>query len=209
MAIMQTSFFPEVTDRWGDIIFYRVEKQIRIRRCPEKVKNVNSEAQQLQRNRMRTVMAFYRTNGETVLPVIWKEMARELVMSGYNLFVKKNIAVFDQNHKITDYKALYISDGYLELPLKLRVSGSAEGRIEIRWKNLLPVISGRDNDHLMIAWLPDNGSFTLRMICDSNFCRQNESAEFYLPELKYENLHIYCFFAATDRKRFSPMLIFI
>lgn len=208
MTIVKSPFFTEMTGRYGNFIFYRVKNQIRMRHCPDKVKNVNSEAQQLQRGRMRAAIAFYRTNQDTLLSVVWKELARCMIMSGYNLFIKKDISVFDQKSRIADYEALRVSDGYLELPLELSVSVLTEKQIEIRWKKPLTEKSLRDNDRLWVAWLPDNGSFALRMTDSSVFCRQDLSAVVQIPELSYQNLHIYCFFADKDRKRFSPSSYF-
>lgn len=209
MAIVCSPILYRMSGKLGNVVFYQVGRQTRMRQRPAHVKVSNCASQVVQRNRMRGIVAFYQTNRDTLLRRVWSSAPRCSVSSGYNLFVHTNISVFDGLSKIGDYGLLKVSCGSLSLPYSLGVARGIGRRVCINWE--VPNFNSRSSyrDCLMVMWLRDNGSFTLQAVPDMGFCRDNGHAEVEIPASEGERVHLYCFFRSADWFRFSESKHFL
>ena len=128
MAIVFSSFFNKLKGKIGNLIVYEARGQVRMRANSMSNTIPQTPAQQLQQARLRTAVAFYRANNESTLPHIWRAAARDKIMSGYNLFLRCNMSVFDTSFRINDYSQLQISRGRLEFPQSLRLENYGYGK---------------------------------------------------------------------------------
>lgn len=204
MAIVFSALFHKMKGKIGHLILYNVKGQIRTRANSGKMSVLWSPAQELQQNRLRSAVFFYRANQTTFLPKIWRLAARNMVMSGYNLFLRENMPVFNAGHSIGDYSMLHISKGTLEFPQVLQVSGYGNGKIRLTWKNLLPKTSGSMSDRLHAVWLDGKGDFSLRVLSMPEVSRREEQAVLPLPEAGRQDLHLYIYFSDKEENQFSP-----
>ena len=81
--------------RLGNLIFYQVKGVTRIRSVPLMVRNPETPAQQAVRKRLIVSVQFYRRLKDTPLKAVWQVAARDTLVNGYNLFLKRNIHAFN------------------------------------------------------------------------------------------------------------------
>lgn len=189
--------------RIDDLVFYQVGEQLRIRGYGKPKKTAWTPSQQLQQKRLRTAVAFYRANAATPLPEIWREAAKEMVCSGYNLFMKTNMAAFSADHDILDYSLLHMSEGVLEVAPSLQVTKYGQGEVHVTWRNPLPATEECMSDLLQAVWLADNGTFTLHVPALPAVRRSNGEAVLPIPEAGQQGMHLYLYFSDKNGKRFS------
>lgn len=204
MAIIFSSAFQALRGKIGNFIFYHAKGQLRMRSYGKSGTSPWTPGQKLQQNRLRTVVFFYRANQNTLLPKIWRMAARDMVMSGYNLFIRENMPVFNAGHAIGDYSLLHISQGSLEFPQALQVASYGDGKICLTWKNPLPKNSGSMSDRLHAVWLDGKGNFSLHVLSMPEVTRREEEAVLPLPEAGSEELHLYIYFSNKEETQFSP-----
>lgn len=204
MAIVFSSFFKKLKGKIGNFVLYETCGQVRMRGNGMTEVYPRTPAQQLQQARLRTAVAFYRANAETSLPHIWRTAAHDKVMSGYNLFLRCNMSVFDDAYHINDYSHLHMSRGRLEFPQSLQLVKYGKGKIYLKWKNVLPPTSLRMSDRLHTVWLDGKGDFSLHVLAMSEISRRDEEAVLPLPEAGSEELHLYIYFSNKEETQFSP-----
>lgn len=204
MAIVFSTLFHKMKGKIGNLILYNVKGQIRTRSNSEKISVPWSPAQELQQSRFRSAVFFYRVNQTTLLPKIWKIAARDMVMSGYNLFIRENMSVFNAEHSIGDYSMLHVSQGRLEFPQTLQVSSYGRGEIRLMWANLLPKTSSNMSHRLHVVWLDGKGDFSLHVLSVADVSRRDEEAVLPLPEAGSKDLHLFVYFSNKEETQFSP-----
>lgn len=203
MAIIFSSALQHLKGKIGNFVFYHAKGQLRMRSYvrPDSVRW--TPEQKLQQNRLRTVVFFYRANQHTLLPKIWRMAARDMVMSGYNLFIRENMPVFNAGHVIGDYSMLHISMGTLAPPYALQIAGYGKGEIRLTWSNPLPKTSGSMSDRLHAFWLDGTGDFSLHALAVPEACRRDGQAVLSLPEAGRQDLHLYVYFSNEEETLFS------
>lgn len=204
MAIVFSSFFKKLKGKIGNLVLYETRGQIRLRGNGMSEAIPKTPAQQLQQARLRTAVAFYRANAETPISRIWRAAARDKVMSGYNLFLRCNMAVFDDEYHINDYSQLHVSRGRLEFPQSLQLVKYGKGKIHLKWKNILPPTSLHMSDRLHAVWLDGKGDLSLRVLSMPEVSRREGQAVLPLPEAGRQNLHLYVYFSDSEETQFSP-----
>ena len=204
MAIIIFSLLQKLKGKIGNLIFYQARGQNRMR-SQNQIKRVPKTATQiLQQNRIRASVSFYRANQNDGLSHIWRQEAKDKVMSGYNLFLSKNLAAFDQEHRIRDYGMLHISCGKLELPAHLQVTSYESGYIHLNWDNIIPEDSARNQDFLHAKWMNAKGNFSLQKVTIKNIRRKDKEAHLAVPEAGKEEIHLYLYFSDEEGDQFSP-----
>ncbi len=203
MAIIFSSSLQQLRGKIGNFIFYHAKGQLRMRSYGRPNSLCWTLEQKLQQNRLRTVVSFYRANLTTRLPEIWRIAARDMVMSGYNLFLRKNMPAFNAGYGVGDYAMLHISEGTLEFPQALQIAGYGNGKVRLTWKNPLPETSGNMSDRLHAVWLDGNGDFSLHIPALSDILRRDEQAVLSMPEAGNKDLHLYVYFSDSEEKQFS------
>lgn len=204
MAVIFSTFFKKLKGKIDHLILYESRGQMRLRSSGNPVISPRSPEQQLQQKRLRAAVAFYRANRNTRFVQIWRIAAQNKVMSGYNYFLHSNIAVFNEDHRISDYSMLQISCGSLELPPCLKVADYWRGHLQLTWQNSLPESSSHMYDRLYLFWLNERGSFSLQAPKLPIILRKDEEATLSLPEAGEENMHLYFYFSNQQETCFSP-----
>lgn len=204
MALFFSPFFKKLKGHIGNLVFYHAMGQNRIRTQAPTASVPQTGTHRLQRCRMRAVVSFYSANRHTLLRAIWKVAAKDMNMSGYNLFIQRNMSVFNDQHQISDYRLLRLSTGSLVLPPQFIARRTAADRIVVGWENDVPDDALRSLDRLILIWLKASGSFGINVITDAGACRKNEMATVVVPEIADKDIHLYCLFIDCKQSRFSP-----
>lgn len=203
MAHIKNGLFTQVKGRLRDLIFFTRRGHTYARSRPKEMSNPNTPLQQLQRNRMRDVVAFYMVVRQSPLLVVWQWAGNEKGMSRMNLFVKLNIAAFDGNGRVTDYEKLHFSYGSLPRGDCFRaVWQPSDGTIGISWDNVTLLNEKRYADRFMAVVLYEDDGFTVftgREGCN----RRDGRACLRLPEGRLPPVGVYCFFASSGCRAYS------
>jgi hypothetical protein len=155
------------------------------------------------RNRFKGFLTFAsRINLEVIRPV-WS--AYGITMTGWCLFMKKNIASFDKDGNIADYSNLTLSLGVLPLPENIVVtsSGSADGTLLISWKDNSGVDEARPTDRLRVVAVNDSHPYVLTGL---DAVRSDTKVPVTVPCEVSERLHLYLFFQDDARSMASPSI---
>lgn len=203
MAIVKSKFLKALSGKIGEMVFCYVKGRQYLRRLPENGNREIIPAQQLQINRMRACVSFYHANMDTPIPDIWKLVAREVVSTGYNLFVKANIRLFDMEHRIGDYSRLQLTCGVLEMPYEWSIRRVAPDHVQVKWSNCSVPAEKRANDRLQAFWLKDNGSFEIEIFPLPDIRREAQEAVIPLPADNGTDWHLYLYFTNSEKTAFS------
>ena len=137
---------------------------------------------------------------DTLITPVWSKKA--VKMSGFNLFVKTNIDVFDDTGALTDYTNLKLAVGDLPLPtsLAIQLAGSGNGAITVTWVDNSGTGIADSTDRLRIAAM-SNGELVL--ISGLVFNRNAQQANVQLPFAAGSTAHVYAFFENEGKSKYS------
>ena len=109
-----------------------------------------TEKQREARKGFQSLIKFANAHKTNVIVPIWNKAAKDLAMSGYNLFVKANRAAFDAQGNVGHPGLLHFSTGPLALPYRLWAEADAENphSMAVSWTDQLAG-SASGNDSLM------------------------------------------------------------
>ncbi len=174
---------------WKGIDYIRIK--------PDHIANPNTEAQANHRAKFKEVTALAKKIMSPIIRPIWNRSA--VKMTGYNLFVQKNIDAFGIDGEIEDFSKLSLSSGSLDLPdgISVMADDEVESGIKIRWDNLL--VQGDNDDKLMLAVVNDFDS-NIFLLLDLPYTRAEGSADVVLPFDARTDVHIYVFFGNTSKR---------
>jgi hypothetical protein len=153
------------------------------------------------RNRFKGFLTFAsKINLEVIRPV-WS--AYGITMTGWSLFMKKNIAWFDKDGNLADYSNLTLSLGVLPLPGNIVVTGSGatDGSLLITWKDNSGVDEARSTDRLRVVAVKENQPYVLTGL---EAVRSDTQVPVYFPCEAGEKLHLYLYFQDETRSVASP-----
>ncbi len=161
----------------------------------------NTEAQQKQRSRFKSVVSLASSLMESLIRPVWNLFSGK--MTGYNLFVKTNMPAFDESGTLVNYSDFHASMGALPLPENLNIQDDADvvSGIELSWKDDSATGIGNADDklHLMVM------TADKVHILNTASIRSDQTAEITLP-VPAGNVHVYAFFGTADGDKFSPDL---
>ncbi|RZT91013.1 hypothetical protein EV201_3377, partial [Ancylomarina subtilis] len=153
----------------------------------------NTEAQQKQRSRFKSVVSLASSLLSSLIRPVWNLVGGK--MTGYNLFVKTNMPAFDESGELVNYSDFHASTGALPLPENLNIQDDADvvSGIELSWKDDSDTGVGNADDklHLMVM-TPERVH-----ILNTASVRSDQSAEITLP-VPAGNVHVYAFFGTAD-----------
>ena len=161
----------------------------------------NTEAQQKQRSRFKSVVSLASSLMESLIRPVWNLVGGK--MTGYNLFVKTNMPAFDESGALVNYSDFHASMGALPLPENLNIQDDADvvSGIELSWKDDSATGVGNADDKLhLLVMTPERVH-----ILNTASVRSDQSAEITLP-VAAGNVHVYAFFGTADGDKFSPDL---
>lgn len=170
-----------------------------MRAMPTSVANPNTEAQQEQRSAFKQTSMLASAILTTIIKPYWDRSA--VKMSGYNLFVKTNIANATKELGF-DFSKLQMSVGRMEATEINEESGYRSTDIGIHWDpNHTPMYSS-PLDQPVCVILDDNGNVI--HAAKGNMKRTYDAIELTGLEDEYTSvIHAYLFFVSPDSKVIS------
>ena len=165
-----------------------------------KYKDANSAMQIGHRAKFSACVALAKAMMDNIIHRIWDRKA--VKMSGYNLFVKTNLPMFDVNGDIPNYGKLTFSLGDLRLPDNLSVQDDVEtpGGIAITWANNAGVGNAQASDRLRVLAMSEDEVSVLEGL---NITRDAEAANILLPFGAGVEAQVYLFFENEANTSFS------
>lgn len=203
MAQIRNNLLSGLSGRVGNVVFYQCRGRTYVRRLPVSVSNPRTPLQLIQRHKIVAVQTFYKTLRDTIIPRIWKEAASQLNMSGYNLFMKCNLAAFDGQGSMADYAKVHFSSGRLPQADCLSLAEAGRNEIMVKWKNVTPLNARRMTDRLMGVVVYEDESFDILLPEEIGAQRQDEQARIPIRAETPALLALYVFFADRDLQFFS------
>ena len=198
MAIIENSLLGQISGRIGELVYYRRCGKTCVRRYVEKSVGPGTELQQQQRRRIRSVSVFYQALKAVGLKEIWNRAAKEVCVSGYNLFVRLNIHVFSARGLITDFSRIRLVVGRLPLPDMLQVRRLSPGILSVKWELKSCYSPKRQADVLVLDFMKSESVYTIRLAECGDVCRAACEARIELPEALAACPHCYCFFKSPQ-----------
>ena len=161
----------------------------------------NTEAQQKQRSRFKSVVSLASSLMSSLIRPVWNLVGGK--MTGYNLFVKTNMPAFDESGTLVNYSDFHASLGALALPENLTIQDDADvaSGIELSWLDESETGIGNADDKLHLLVMTEDKVHIL----NTASVRSDESAGITLP-VGVGNVHVYAFFGMTDGSKFSQDL---
>lgn len=194
MSIISSPLFNEHRGKLGNVIFYKVKNQMRVRTNPLVFKDKKSPEQLKQRQKLKMGLRLYQKLDFAFL-YSWRQEAEKLPMNGCNLFIKENMVNITQDGAIADPAKLKITTGSLAKPTNLRVESSTKKLITVTWdtKKLSDLLY---DDILQIGiygYITDIGEECICYLREARAIRMDGRCQFEMPEGK-GTLHFYvCF----------------
>ncbi|MDE5423340.1 DUF6266 family protein [Ancylomarina sp. DW003] len=161
----------------------------------------NTEAQQKQRTRFKSVVSLASSLLSSLIRPVWNLVSGK--MTGYNLFVKTNMPAFDESGTLVNYSDFHASVGALPLPGNLNIQDDTDVvlGIELAWKDESGTGIGEADDKLHLLVMTTDKVHIL----NTTAVRSDQSAEITLP-VAVGNIHVYAFFGTAEGDKFSPDL---
>lgn len=204
MSVVEKGLLKGCKGRIGEYVIYECRGKTCIRRVPGKEKILLTPEMLEQQERMAGVAALYQAVKAAGLLSGWKDAAREMQWTGYNLFVKLNQRVFGGTGKVGRFEELTLTVGDLENPPRMEVVRVDAEHVEVRWLEETSARRCREDDHLGAVLLREEDGLGMAVPKIGDWQRKHCRAVIRLPteeEKSYE--HLFCYFCSADGKRFS------
>ncbi len=192
-----------IRGRVGNMIFYEVNGETRVRAAPMEYRDANSTEQQMVRRRLVVAVRFYQSLKETRLRAIWQVAARGKASNGYTCFLRENIHVFNER-TIGDPSRLKLAEGCLPGMCNLRVAGWTGNRVTLAWENSLSVLAAHAENRLRVILLTERRMYSPVWLEGVEASRGDGKVEIVLGENLQGMIHLYCFFEDGRNGVFSP-----
>jgi len=162
--------------------------------------DAQTEGQVNQRNRFGGCIALAKSVMDTIIRPIWNKKA--VKMSGFNLFTKTNISVFDELGEISDFENLKFSVGDLPLPTNLIIENNLAGNGEIHtaWTDNSGIGIAAPTDRIRVLVMCEGEMVILQGL---SFPRFGEFANFHIPFVTGQTVHIFVFFENEVKTKYS------
>lgn len=188
-----------------------------------------TEKQREARKGFQSVINFANAHKTNVIVPIWNKAAKDLPMSGYNLFVKANRAAFDSQGNVGHPGLLHFSTGPLALPYRLWAEADAENpySMAVSWTDQLAgSASGNDSLMSVIYQNIDKGAVDTRnrrkdgtmkrsavtqeeyMLVDTGFLRKDGKATIENPTPEAGDVFLTLFFWNKEMDQYSNDQVF-
>jgi hypothetical protein len=166
----------------------------------ESYNDAHTEGQVNQRTKFAACVAFSQSIMDTLIKPIWDRKA--VKMSGFNLFMKTNIDVFDDTGQLIGLENLKLSVGSLPLPTGIVVQndGVVAGAIRVTWEDNSGIGIAASTDRLRIAAISNGVTVVMKGLA---FTRSEGMANVQLPFGAGATVHVYVFFQNDGNTKYS------
>lgn len=195
MGVIKPGVLGNAKGKVGNLIFYEVNGQLRVRQCPGEVKNPRSPKQTAQRTRMKGIADLYGCF-DWFIYYNWKSVTEGTTMNGYNLFMSCNIRNLDGNGEIIDHSQLWVTKGDLLVPRWVKMEAGEGGKMLITWDTAAGDTPLSENDRLQIAVhtiREDKSDKDIMVATETQAERRTGRYEWTVPE-QVGKAHVYGFF---------------
>jgi hypothetical protein len=171
-----------------------------MRGIPSSIANPQTEGQVTQRNKFGACVALAKSVIDSIIRPIWNKKA--VKMSGINLFTKTNLPVFNELGEIIDFDNLKFSIGDLPLPSNLVIenNGAGNGAIHVAWTDNSGIGIAAPTDNIRVLVMCDGELVVLQGL---HFPRETAWANFQIPFITGQTVHIYVFFENEAKTKYS------
>lgn len=153
MAIGKSVLLDGLRGKIGNVIFYRVGEEVRIRSRSSRYRDAKTPEQQAQRSRVKGVAALY--NGlSSQLLVYWKEQAVGTNLTGYNLFMRSNIHNVGPDGNLLNPQELIIVQGNLPQPSWVKAELTSRGIMQLAWDTDTPEYKNSEDRLCIVVYAP-------------------------------------------------------
>ena len=185
MAIGKSVLLDGLRGKIGNVIFYRVGEEVRIRSRNSRYRDAKTPEQQAQRSRVKGVAALY--NGlSSQLLVYWKEQAVGTNLTGYNLFMRSNIHNVGPDGNLLNPQDLLVVQGNLPQPSWVKAELTSWGIMQLAWDTDTPEYKNSEDRLCIVVYAPQKeeapririvestaierktGTFDWSIFCDEN-----------------------------------------
>ena len=193
----------EIRGKVGNMVFYKVGNEIRVRSTANDFQDADSEGQHPGRSRLRVATLFYQRLTKTISRRIWKLAATGTSQNGFNLFMKKNMMVFTPCGNVGDFSRLCLTAGVLQQVNHLEVTADDAGRVTLTWDVGINSPSAGDEDRLRVIVLLSDRCFSPFVVEGVGARRKDGSMIFQLERAGGQIAHLYCFFLGEGGMTYS------
>ena len=186
----------KIRGRIGNTIFVGRNGKCYARAVATKVTNPNTPKQQMVRARFRVALRFYQRLKDTPLGEIWRLSGKRAKLTGYTLFMRENLNMFDHEGRIVDFDGLRLAVGNRCDARDIEVSLDDSGQVTLRWGDDDEDLYLGENDRLMVALLYGDRLFSPEVVDDLKAVRRDGTVTFRLPRIKDVEVHLYCCFVS-------------
>jgi hypothetical protein len=171
-----------------------------MRGIPSSVSNPQTEGQVTQRNKFGACIALAKSVIDSIIRPIWNRKA--VKMTGINLFTKTNLPVFNELGEIVDFDNLKFSIGDLPLPTNLVIENNlaGNGAIHVAWTDNSGTGYAAPTDNIRVLVMCDGELVILQGL---HFPRETAWANFQIPFVTGQTVHIYVFFENEAKTKYS------
>jgi hypothetical protein len=171
-----------------------------MRGIPSSVSNPQTEGQVTQRNKFGACITLAKSVIDSIIRPIWNRKA--VKMTGINLFTKTNLPVFNELGEITDFDNLKFSIGDLPLPTNLVIenNGAGNGAIHVAWTDNSGTGYAAPTDNIRVLVMCEGELVVLQGL---HFPRETAWANFQIPFVTGQTVHIYVFFENEAKTKYS------
>lgn len=159
----------------------------------------NTEKQQEQRSRFKAVVQMASSLLATLIRPVWNLAAEK--MTGYNLFVKTNMAAFNESGDLTSFEDFKASVGSLALPSNLSVANDMDvsSGITVSWTDDSANGVGEADDLLHLVVLTSDDDV---QVLHPGVLRSAETADITLS-FSMGLVQVYAYFGNADGSEYS------
>ncbi len=201
MAQLRGGIESGLSGRIGGVVYARSKGINIVRSVPIRSKNSWTPRQLLHRQRFKAVNDYCTKYKYTLIRQIWN-LADEYG-HGYNLFLQANMPAFGLDGQLSEVEKLHFSAGKLPLPMQFKAKQSVgdPAKVEVTWVNDENMAKVFNYDELMmVVGYSDHSTAPIATGVRRSLC----TALIDLPAGYESGTGIYLFFAAYDRKSYSP-----
>lgn len=193
----------KIRGRVGNTIFTERNGKCYARAVASSVKNPNTPKQQAVRNRFRVAVRFYQRLKETPLNEVWKSAGKKAKLTGFALFMRENLRMFNDQGKIADYDGLRLAVGSRYGAYDLSASSKEQNRVTLCWMGDAESAYLDCDDRLMVVVLHEDRAFSPEVVEGLHARREDGTVTFELCRREGVPVHLYCFFVASGNTAFS------
>lgn len=185
----------------GNIVGSRWKRTNYIRIVEDGRKDANTKQQVAQRCCFGGTLKFAQSLLYPIVRPIWDVAAKNMNMSGFNLFVKTNIVAFDEKGVVKDFSLLQMSKGNLaSVKLTIEPTEDVARSVTISWKDNTGLGEAYANDRLRLLVIKEGEIPVLLKTAIERFVG---TGDYSIPFESGDTVHLYAFFEDKKREHFS------